>query len=551
MSKFTMFSISTPSRHPAKLEGYDAVKHRYRPDYVNPPSWDLELTPFPAAPFSFGTIVKIPDEIESLEWTVKQVNGTFAIHVPRSKPGPLESALKKTVQVPVPGKYEVTLQANLKDGSTETNTRIFKLRDFLIVGIGDSFAAGQGNPDVPAVPSPDQKAFCKATTLAAFVINQRAELEQFFKKLAEKGDKFLKEGILLVPLLGKVVVAGLNQAQDILSTVKGGISDLRGWAVDVARKGESLVVEGAEEVAGWFDFGDGGEFNESKPRAASWQEPLAYRSYRSGQSLAAAEIESLSFRGADRVTFLSFARTGSEIVDGLLGPRTVAADLLGKDVGLGRISLDTWTQDRGQIQEAKDTLAGRRPDALIVSVGVNDVGFASHVEDSILKKSGGDRKKRIEATEKYIETDFPAHLDLLKRTIDTELRPRKVFITEYPVGIFKEVAEHGPCGILESFLGKDLNVSKPEARDMNMLGILLNKAIRRKADEFGWVLVEGIAREFDGHGYCAKRSYFVFAEDSSPQPRRFRGSVAPQQARPRNHARSDCIRIKARVDCST
>ena len=234
MSQWARFAISTPSRHPAKLKGYDAIKHRYRADYVNPASWDLELTPFSGAR---------PDEIESLEWAVKQVNGTFVMRFPRSKPVFLESALKKTVQVPAPGKYEVTLQVNLKDGSTEMNTRIFRLRDFLIVGIGDSFASGQGNPDVPAVPSPDQKVFCKTTTFAAFVINQKAQLEEFFKGLAQEGEKVLKEGIELVPVLGKVVVAGIEEVDDIVSTVKGEISDLRDWVVGVGRKAEAVVLE--------------------------------------------------------------------------------------------------------------------------------------------------------------------------------------------------------------------------------------------------------------------------------------------------------------------
>jgi hypothetical protein len=113
MSQLARFSISTPSRHPAKLEGYDAIKHRYRADYVNPPSWDLELTAFPGARFPF-VIIKIPDEIESLEWAVKQMNGTFVMRVPRNEPGSLRSALKKTVEVPAPGKYEITLQVNLR-----------------------------------------------------------------------------------------------------------------------------------------------------------------------------------------------------------------------------------------------------------------------------------------------------------------------------------------------------------------------------------------------------------------------------------------------------
>ena len=72
-------------------------------------------------------------------------------------------------------------------------------------------------------------------------------------------------------------------------------------------------------------------------------------------------------------------------------------------------------------------------------------------------------------------------------------------------------------------------MSKPEARDMSMLGERLNEAIWAKADEFGWILVDGIARDFDGHGYCANRSYFVFAEDSCRNQGDFEGVLHPNK----------------------
>ncbi|MGK6309787.1 hypothetical protein [Variovorax sp. DT-64] len=220
------------------------------------------------------------------------------------------ASLRRTVEVPEPGKYEITLLAHLKDGRTDENTRVFTLRDFLIIGLGDSFASGQGNPDVPAIPAPDQKAFCKVTTIATIVLTQKAELERFFGELAKRGDAILEQGLELVPVVGKVVVASLNGVEDVLGFAKNAISDLKGWTVEIGRRAEALVVEGAEEILGLIGIGDGGELDETKPRDAAWQEPLAYRSYRSGQSLAAAEIESHSAVHADRVTFLSFARTG-------------------------------------------------------------------------------------------------------------------------------------------------------------------------------------------------------------------------------------------------
>ena len=103
-------------------------------------------------------------------------------------------------------------------------------------------------------------------------------------------------------------------------------------------------------------IGDGGEEVES-PHGPAWQEPYAYRSYLSAASLAAASIESEGSSGiVNRVTFLNFGRTGSEIQAGLFEPRNATAD--------------GWAHDRGQLEEVEDVVAGRTIDALIVTVGV-------------------------------------------------------------------------------------------------------------------------------------------------------------------------------------
>ena len=83
-----------------------------------------------------------------------QVGGPFSETIPKTR-GTFAPIL--AVSVPSPGEYEITLTVNLVDGRTpESHSRLYHLRDFLIVGIGDSFASGQGNPDVLAVPAPDQ-----------------------------------------------------------------------------------------------------------------------------------------------------------------------------------------------------------------------------------------------------------------------------------------------------------------------------------------------------------------------------------------------------------
>lgn len=537
MSQFTGFSVSTPSRHPANQKAYDSTRHQYQEDYVNPKFWDILLHP------SLKILIGEEDNgrpifdvnIASLEWKVKQVNGSFEETFHRNISS---SILKTTVRIPAQGEYEITFQVNFTNGSSESNTRKYNFRDFLIVSIGDSFASGQGNPDIPTTSSIEHKAKCKATTITLSLTKLKESIEKFLAGVKEEVKDKIQE---YIPFLGKIAVAQINSVEDVIGFLKGQVADLKDAIVDVGKVGVGLAVEGAEEVASWFGFGDGGESDEVKPRPAGWQEPHAYRSYRSGHSLAARQIEMKS--NTDRITFLSFARTGSEIKDGLLGPRTIDPNFLGTE-SLDNRSIDGWTRNRGQVEEVKDTLQGRPIDALIISIGVNDLGFSTLTSDSIFWEAGEKRKERIASTKKKIEEDFPENLQLLKNAIESQLNPKKVFITEYPVGVFSEIETQGPCGILgvkdRPVLGKGfLDLDTEDAKALGKLGRTLNNKIREKAHEFGWILIDGIVAGFVGHGYCSEKSYFVFAEESCLNQGDFEGMLHPNKLG--HEVARDCI----------
>lgn len=523
MPRFAFFSISSPSRHPANQRAYDPESHSYLAEYVRPASWLLRLSFRPARVSDVAAgRGALPDQIASYRWTIQQLAGAFKINIERSRS---QFSPQMDVHVPVPATYEVTLVVRLTDGTTESNSRRYRLRDFLIVSIGDSFAAGQGNPDVPAIPSPDQQLLCKATSIAIVARRAQEFIDGFVRAVNKKG----LDGAGLLPLVGKYIVAGagiVNQLSDV-------VDDLKDYTVEIGRKAVSTLVEGAEAVLGLFGIGDGGE---PTTRPAAWQEPLAYRSYRAGASLAAAAIEREDAFGADRATFLSFARTGSEIDRGLLGPRTVD-DVLGDS----DVPIDSWTANRGQVEEAVDTVRGRQVDVLIVTIGINDLGFSGLVTRAILKASGQKRAERVRGAKNRIATEYPAALDRLKSQIDRRLRPRHVLICAYPVSIFKEIAEGSvdPCGILSTtyvpnpatgleFEGLDLD--RADARDFGEVGRLLNAKISQKAGEFGWTVVDGIEGDFDGHGYCASESYFVSAEESCLNQGDFEGMLHPNAA---------------------
>ena len=278
---------------------------------------------------------------------------------------------------------------------------------------------------------------CKATSIALIADRIKERLNEFYREL----EADVKKGIEYLPYAGKAIVALIKGVQDVKGFIDGSVDDLNDVAVEVGRDLEADMVDAGEEVASWFGIGGGGD--SPTPRPAAWQEPQPYRSYRSGQSLAAAKAETLTSSNSDRITFLAFGRTGSEIGNGLLGPRRIDAVIPGQ----GRPSIDGWIQDRGQIQEAQDTIAGRSVDAVIISIGINDLGFSSLITYSILQASGSERRNRINAAKRKIAVTLPAELDQLKAAIDAQLKPRKVFITEYPIHVFKEIANGAlPCG---------------------------------------------------------------------------------------------------------
>lgn len=551
MSSVPLVVISTPSRHPANQKGYNTLLHGYNSDYINPSFWEITLSIFFP---EIGEIEEgqlgIPPEVKSIEWNVKQKQGTFEKTLTKKAS---TSMFHTKVQVPAQGEYEITLQVKNKDESLHRVVRNFRLRDLLIVSIGDSFASGEGNPDVPAVPSEDQKLFCKTTTPTLAFQKLKSFVGQYVPTLKDIGIP-INEIAGRLPLAGNALSLGVSNAIQAAVFMKSATMQLAHVAIDFARTAEGVIVEGIEEVAGIFGLGDGGE--DIDPHPAIWQEPLAHRSYRSGHSLAAGQIENQNAFGADRVTFLTFARSGSDITDGLLGGRIIDPELLSNVDGIAESILseiDTWADKKGQVNEAQNAVANRPIDALMVTIGINTLGFSTLVRRTILKASGQKRKERIAGIRRKINEDLPAEFDQLKVAIDTKLNPKKVFITEYPVNVFKDIADgKKPCGVLQTtipvpispalpggLLLVGLDLDKTEAHELGVVGDELNAKIREKANEFGWIMIDGIKDGFEGHGYCSGNSFFVSAEESCRDQGDFDGMLHPNK---KGHSITrDCI----------
>ncbi|WP_158540185.1 hypothetical protein [Rhodosalinus halophilus] len=368
---------------------------------------------------------------------------------------------KLKLAIPGPGTYDIRIRQRSDSGRTvfERETTL-DLRDFLVVALGDSYSSGQGNPDIPGAPDHDNAWYDVFLPTLGFVVS-------------------LSGGMFTAPLAYRFGKEALDAAKDMLAEK---------WPT-IARQQKATIATDPDPV---------------------WQEPAAYRSLKCGTALGAGSLENPEL--GRLVTFLNFARTGSEVFDGLLGPRTSDG-----------LPIDDWIGNMGQVEEMAETLtrAGRTEiDALVISIGVNDLGFATRLtslvaDDSIALLGGvGDDTKNREETLKRAEHlldsgKIRGALDSLRQALEElPLSIHQVYLLEYPAAIFDRAdgKPHPGCEIFGSAF--DLDIDQRDAELTRHLGLRLNEVIREAANDFGWVHVGNIDAGFRGHGYCMGEDSF-------------------------------------------
>jgi hypothetical protein len=493
------FTVEAVSRHPRLGKDYNPTSHTYAAEYLNPRSYAITVDAFPGKelilprgdqqlrpggdPKSVRDVwrLDLPTDTTGFEFSIK---GRPAGRLPIG-PRPPEFTATATkrlptltgvfhdeldnnawnwrVDVPGPGSYEVSVRVLSKRGAGSPRTSRLLLRDLLVVSIGDSAASGQGNPDVPGKP----EGFDPDIPWWAVFVAPVALYELTREALEWSWNRLKKE------------------------------------ATTLARFGKVTIPMDPDPV---------------------WLEPRAYRSLRSGAAHAARLLEDRD-RGTV-VTFLPFGRTGSEVRDGLLGPRKVD----------GR-SIDAWIGDIGQVQEVARTVGTRQIDALVISIGVNDIGVASTLEtlvsgDNPLLGDGDDTANRRAVESRALQrlAALPSRFQELERALDA-LNVRQVYLVEYPTALFdRSNRTDGPgCGIFTS--GFDMDLTRADAELVRFLAEQLNDVLAAETEKPGrdnWFFVTGIADQFRGHGYCVdKGRFFIQAEESLALQGDTEGTIHP------------------------
>jgi lysophospholipase L1-like esterase len=220
-----------------------------------------------------------------------------------------------------------------------------------------------------------------------------------------------------------------------------------------------------------------------------------YRSRASGPSQAAAMLERDDPHTS--VTFLSVACDGAEVQNGLLGVETTR---------------DGTAIAPPQLEQVRQIVGGSRPiDALLISVGGNDVGFASVIEACARSSCERMVRRQVPGRLRALGADYRQLVSAI-----AGLAPRRTYITEYPD--FLRWSDGGFCGKRtlagggHPYPGALSGISRDESIALHDVGLV---GLRRTMDGVpGWQVIAGVASRTREHGLCAPASYFNSVEQS-------------------------------------
>jgi hypothetical protein len=252
-------------------------------------------------------------------------------------------------------------------------------------------------------------------------------------------------------------------------------------------------------VASIGDSVASGEGNPDGP-GVTWLEKRCHRSLRSGAAQAVKATE-----GGDRhsvVTFVPLACSGATIDEGLLGPY----DGVQKDRRLGALPPQV------------DVVGGlpRAIDALLVSVGANDVHFgalarfcmfvsacpARHFDPAHPYGEAAASFPTAAEVERQAIADLAASYDKLAARLDGKVDPSKVIFVEY-FDPLRDATGNTCTAALPR-----MDAVEAQWAQRNVLAPL-NAQLKAAAARHGWQVVGGVSEAFRRHGICANANAWV------------------------------------------
>lgn len=245
-----------------------------------------------------------------------------------------------------------------------------------------------------------------------------------------------------------------------------------------------LIVSLGDSVAS-------GEGNPDVPggAAAQWENEQCHRSAFAGPAQAAIALERADPKTS--VTFIHLACSGAKINAGLLGPYAgvIPGALLPP-----------------QLDQLRSLVGDREVDAILISIGANDVTFSNIVKLCFIGTDCGTGLAAKLFANKIVK--LPAGYTALSTALDgLSVPPGRNYITEYfdptrnDTGAFcGTILSDSPMGGPRS----PFQVTPAEAEwASNTMMTGLNSAVATAAALHRWTYVGGIRSPFLAHGYCA------------------------------------------------
>jgi hypothetical protein len=258
-----------------------------------------------------------------------------------------------------------------------------------------------------------------------------------------------------------------------------------------------LIVSIGDSVAS----GEGNpDVKQGEPGGPKWKSKPCHRSQWAGPSRAALLLESENRKTT--VTFVHVACSGATVNEGLLG------DYAGIDPRKGLVFPP-------QVQVVKHIIQGRTIDALLVSIGANDVKFGTIVDKCFrgecLKEGDYNVTEAFQEKidDKVLEKRYAKLASCLSNTgvacpLPTgslNLPPSRVFLVEY---LNPTLNKDGVTYCTASAYGGLAYISSSEFKWAGETVLThINGELAKAAATHGWTLVGGISKMFERHGYCA------------------------------------------------
>ena len=204
-----------------------------------------------------------------------------------------------------------------------------------------------------------------------------------------------------------------------------------------------------------------------------------------------------------------------------------------------------------QITEVAGLVGDRTIDHLLLSVGLNEFGFADIIHDCAANLGGPACVSFPEGTDAYPDwrgnhekiARLSNQYDQLARAIQDRLpEVREIYLNDYPAEVFRG----GACDYLGNIGSLGFAVSASEGAAMTRLGVAINREIRlatgnkrtftylfptRVKTQDAWNYVGDMTERFSGHAYCPREgSFFLSLEDSLRNQGNKEGTAHPNAA---------------------